>query len=62
MLARFMDTSSVRDNQVLQSALANAACYLIGAMEDLNAAVAQKAIHDLETIKESSILVRMFTC
>ncbi|XP_041355146.1 protein unc-79 homolog isoform X3 [Gigantopelta aegis] len=51
VLARCLDTDSISKNQVIQTSLSHAFCQLIGSVEDINAAVAQKAIMFLETIR-----------
>ncbi|XP_071164350.1 protein unc-79 homolog isoform X1 [Mytilus edulis] len=55
VLCRLLDLDSISHNQVLQTALAHAFCLLIGSLEDMNSAVAQRAVQYLETIKTSSI-------
>ena len=57
MLARFLDTDSISKNQVIQTSLSHAFCQLIGSVEDINAAVAQKAIMFLETIRPVALRV-----
>ncbi|XP_064602074.1 protein unc-79 homolog isoform X2 [Liolophura sinensis] len=55
VLARHLDSDMIRCNQVIQTTLAHAFCLLIGSLEDINAAVAQKTVLYLETIKPSAI-------
>lgn len=57
VLARFLETDGLQNNQVIQTALAHAFCLLIGSVEDINAAVAQRATQYLETIKYAAIKV-----
>uniref|UniRef100_A0A915IDA8 Uncharacterized protein n=1 Tax=Romanomermis culicivorax TaxID=13658 RepID=A0A915IDA8_ROMCU len=54
-LGRFIDPVPVRGNSVLQGALANAFSFLIAALQDPNAVVAQRATMYLETIKPTSL-------
>lgn len=60
VLARFLETDGLQNNQVIQTALAHAFCLLIGSVEDINAAVAQRATQYLETIKYAAIKVFFF--
>lgn len=57
VLARFLETEGLQNNQIIQTALAHAFCLLIGSVEDINAAVAQRATQYLETIKYAAIKV-----
>ena len=57
-LARLLETDTVLHNKTIHTALAHLFCLLIGSLEDINAAVAQRASQYLETIKMSSIKVR----
>lgn len=61
VLARFLETDGLQNNQVIQTALAHAFCLLIGSVEDINAAVAQRATQYLETIKYAAIKVFFFS-
>ncbi|XP_046579791.1 LOW QUALITY PROTEIN: protein unc-79 homolog [Haliotis rubra] len=51
VLSRCLETDSIRNNQVIMTGLSHAFCHLIGSVEDINAAVAQKTIMFLETIR-----------
>ncbi|XP_017778696.1 PREDICTED: protein unc-79 homolog [Nicrophorus vespilloides] len=55
VIARFMDSSPLRNNLSLQAALANAFCYLISSMDDSNVYIAQRATLYLGTIHDSAI-------
>ncbi|XP_065166264.1 protein unc-79 homolog isoform X3 [Atheta coriaria] len=55
VIARFMDSSPLRNNLPLQAALANAFCYLISSMDDPNVYIAQRATLYLGTIHDSAI-------
>ncbi|KAF4533554.1 hypothetical protein B566_EDAN001039 [Ephemera danica] len=55
VIARFLDTTPLRNQQQLQSALANAFCYLISSMDDTNVQVAQRATLFLGTIHDRAI-------
>lgn len=57
VIARFMDSSPLRNIIPLQAALANAFCYLISSMDDPNVYVAQRATLYLGTIHDSAIKV-----
>lgn len=57
VIARFMDSSPLRNILQLQAALANAFCYLISSMDDTNVYVAQRATLYLGTIHDSAIKV-----
>lgn len=54
MIGHFMEPATVRNSPLLQSSLANAFCYLSHSMDDINAAVAQRALLCLDTIKTVS--------
>ena len=58
VFARLLEADSIQHNQVIQTALAHAFCLLIGSLEDINGAVAQRTIQYLDTIKTASIKVR----
>lgn len=60
VIARFMDSTPLRSIQPLQSALANAFCYLISSMDDANVQVAQRATLYLGTIHDTAIKVCVF--
>ncbi|XP_021924860.1 protein unc-79 homolog isoform X4 [Zootermopsis nevadensis] len=55
VIARFMDSTPLRSNLTLQAALANAFCYLISSMDDINVHVAQRATLYLGTIHDNAI-------
>lgn len=55
VIARFMDSSPLRNVLPLQAALANAFCYLISSMDDTNVYVAQRATLYLGTIHDSAV-------
>ncbi|XP_017885375.1 protein unc-79 homolog isoform X4 [Ceratina calcarata] len=52
LIARFMDSTPLRNVMSLQAALANAFCYLIASMDDSNVYVAQRATLYLGTIHD----------
>jgi len=56
-IGRFLDPVPVRGNIVLQGALANAFSFLIAAIQDPNALVAQRAVMYIDTIKPTSLKV-----
>ncbi|KAK9889170.1 hypothetical protein WA026_004451 [Henosepilachna vigintioctopunctata] len=55
VIARFMDSTPLRNILPLQAALANAFCYLISSMDDPNIYVAQRATLYLGTIHDTAI-------
>jgi protein unc-79 len=55
VIARFLDTTPLKNQQALHSALANAFCYLISSMDDLNVQVAQRATLFLGTIHDRAV-------
>lgn len=57
LIARFMDSTPLRNMLSLQAALANAFCYLITSMDDNNVYVAQRATLYLGTIHDTAIRV-----
>lgn len=57
VIARFMDSSPLRNILQLQAALANAFCYLISSIDDTDVYVAQRATLYLGTIHDSAIKV-----
>jgi hypothetical protein len=57
VIARFMDSTPLRSNLPLQAALANAFCYLISSMDDINVHVAQRATLYLGTIHDNAVKV-----
>ncbi|XP_049954031.1 protein unc-79 homolog [Schistocerca serialis cubense] len=60
VIARFMDSTPLRNIQPLQSALANAFCYLISSMDDANVEVAQRATLYLGTLHDTAIKALIF--
>lgn len=61
LIARFMDSTPLRNILSLQAALANAFCYLITSMDDNNVYVAQRATLYLGTIHDAAIRVNLIT-
>ncbi|XP_078033882.1 UNC-79 domain-containing protein [Augochlora pura] len=55
LIARFMDSTPLRNVTSLQAALANAFCYLIASMDDGNVYVAQRATLFLGTIHDAAM-------
>ncbi|XP_034177759.2 UNC-79 domain-containing protein [Osmia lignaria lignaria] len=55
LMARFMDSTPLRNVMSLQAALANAFCYLVASMDDGNVYVAQRATLYLGTIHDTAI-------
>ncbi|XP_024935949.1 protein unc-79 homolog isoform X2 [Cephus cinctus] len=55
LIARFMDSTPLRNVLTLQAALANAFCYLITSMDDSNVYVAQRATLYLGTIHDTAV-------
>ncbi|XP_064622108.1 protein unc-79 homolog isoform X4 [Lineus longissimus] len=55
ILARLMELKAIKSNQPILTSLAHAFCYLIGSLDDMKSAVAQRTILYLETIKETSL-------
>lgn len=53
-----MDSTPLRNVISLQAALANAFCYLIASMDDINVYVAQRATLYLGTIHDTAMRVR----
>ena len=58
MLARCMESECVMHNKTIKTAFAHIFCLLVGSLEDINAAVSQRTIQYLETIKVTSVKVR----
>lgn len=54
-MAHFLDNTSVKNSPSLQSSLANAFCYLVHCLDDIESTVAQRALLNLETIKTTSL-------
>ena len=57
VIARFMDSTPLRSEINLQTALATAFCHLIASMDDINVYVAQRATLYLGTIHDTAIRV-----
>ncbi|XP_076235457.1 UNC-79 domain-containing protein [Calliopsis andreniformis] len=55
LIARFMDSTPLRNVISLQAALANAFCYLIASMDDTNVYVAQRSTLYLGTIHDTAM-------
>ncbi|KOX78817.1 Protein unc-79 like protein, partial [Melipona quadrifasciata] len=55
LIARFMDSTPLRNVANLQAALANAFCYLIASMDDSNVYVAQRSTLYLGTIHDAAM-------
>ncbi|ESO85360.1 hypothetical protein LOTGIDRAFT_154853 [Lottia gigantea] len=55
VMARCLDTDSIRNNQVVQTSLAHAFCHLIGSVEDISAGVSQKTIMYMDTIRPAAL-------
>ncbi|WAR19666.1 UNC79-like protein [Mya arenaria] len=55
VLARFMEPEQVMHNKTIKTGFAHIFCLLIGSLEDINAAVSQRTIQYLETVKATSI-------
>lgn len=58
IIARFMDSTPLRSMMPLQAALANAFCYLISSIDDVNVYIAQRATLNIGTIHDAAIKVR----
>lgn len=54
-IAHFVEPAVVKNSPLLQSSLANAFSYLVHCLDDVNAAVAQRAHLNLELIKTASL-------
>lgn len=57
IIARFMDSTPLRSMIPLQAALANAFCYLISSIDDVNVYIAQRATLNIGTIHDTAIKV-----
>ncbi|XP_074599916.1 UNC-79 domain-containing protein isoform X2 [Brevipalpus obovatus] len=55
MIAHFLESSVVKNSPSLQTSLTNAFCYLVQCLDDIESAVAQRALLNLESIKTSSL-------
>ncbi|XP_074099660.1 UNC-79 domain-containing protein isoform X1 [Cotesia typhae] len=55
LIARFMDSTPLKNVLSLQAALANAFCYLISSMDDGNVYVAQRATLNLGTVHDAAV-------
>lgn len=62
LIARFMDSTPLRNILSLQAALANAFCYLITSMDDNNVYVAQRATLYLGTVHDTAVRVNLIKC
>ncbi|KAG5670190.1 hypothetical protein PVAND_000469 [Polypedilum vanderplanki] len=60
VIARFMDSTPLRTEVNLQTALATAFCHLIASMDDINVYVAQRATLYLGTIHDTAIRSLLF--
>ncbi|XP_055384456.1 protein unc-79 homolog isoform X2 [Condylostylus longicornis] len=60
VITRFMDTTPLRSEVGLQTALATAFCHLIASMDDINVHVAQRATLYLGTIHDNAIRSLLF--
>ena len=58
LIARFMDSTPLRNAVNLQAALASILCYLITSMDDTNVYVAQRATLNIGTIHDTAMRVR----
>ncbi|OXU32189.1 hypothetical protein TSAR_007983 [Trichomalopsis sarcophagae] len=61
LIARFMDSTPLKNSTSLQTSLANIFCYLINSMDDNNVYVAQKATLYLGTIHDIAVKA-LLTC
>lgn len=59
VIARFMDSTPLRNEVNLQAALATAFCHLIACTDDGNVYIAQRATLYLGTIHDNAIRVRI---
>lgn len=59
-IAHFVDSSSVKNCPSLQSSLANAFCYFVHCLDDIESTVAQRALLNLETIKTNSLKLMLW--
>lgn len=57
VIARFMDSTPLKTDKVLQAALANVFCHLISSMDDISPYVAQRATLYLGTIHDTALKV-----
>ncbi|XP_026687773.1 protein unc-79 homolog [Diaphorina citri] len=55
VIARFMDSTPLKTDKVLQAALANVFCHLISSMDDISPYVAQRATLYLGTIHDTAL-------
>jgi hypothetical protein len=58
VLARFLEPETIRNNQVILTSLAHCFCHMVGSVEDINSAVAQRTVMFLETIRPGGLKVR----
>ena len=54
-IAHFVDQATVKNSPLLQSSLANAFCYLVHCLDDIEPSISQRALLCLEQIKTSSL-------
>ncbi len=54
-IAHFVEPATVKNSPLLQASLANAFCYLVHCLDDIEASVAQRALLNIEMIKTSSL-------
>lgn len=54
-IAHFLDSAVVKNSPSLQTSLTNAFCYLVHCLDDIESAVAQRALLNFESIKTSSL-------
>lgn len=59
VIARFMDSTPLRSEVNLQTAMAIAFCHLIASMDDINVYVAQRATLYLGTIHDTAVRVSL---
>ncbi|KAK7103573.1 protein unc-79 homolog isoform X3 [Littorina saxatilis] len=55
VLARCLEPETIRNNQVILTSLAHCFCHMVGSVEDINSAVAQRTIMFLETIRPGGL-------
>ncbi|XP_076339617.1 UNC-79 domain-containing protein isoform X3 [Tachypleus tridentatus] len=55
VIAHFIESSTVKNSPLLQSSLANAFCYFVQSVDDIQSIVAQRALLNLKSVKTSSL-------
>ena len=60
-MARFMDSTPLRNNTSLQAVLTGAFCYLISSMDDKSELVAQRATLYLGTVHDYAMKVKEYS-